>query len=75
MAQVRTLVAHKFNKLTMKDVTGQLGLMSLQGPKSRDILASLCAKAEDQMKVQQLAFARCEEIALQTITGQVCKPK
>ena len=72
---MQSLVAHKFNNLTMKDVTAKLGLMSLQGPKSQDILVSLCAKAEDQMKVQQLAFARCEEIELQTITGQVCKPK
>ena len=55
---MQSLVAHKFNKLTMKDITGQLGLMSLQGPKSQDILASLCATAEDQMKVQQLDFAR-----------------
>ena len=69
---MRSLLAHKFTKLTLEDVTDQMALMSLQGPKSQEILASL---SEDQKHVQQLAFAKCEEIALRTITGQVCNPK
>ena len=72
---MQTHMANKFTKFTLQDVTDQLGLMSLQGPKSQEILVSLGLEAEDQKKVQQLAFARCEEIALRTITGQVCKPK
>ena len=69
---MRSLLAHKFTKLTLEDVTDQMSLMSLQGPQSQQILASL---SEDQKHVQQLAFAKCDEIALRTITGQVCNPK
>ena len=66
---MQTHMAHKFTKFTLQDVTDQLGLVSLQGPKSQEILVSLGLEAEDQKKVQQLAFARCEEIALRTIHG------
>ena len=69
---MRSLLAHKFTKLTLEDLTDQMSLMSLQGPQSQQILASL---SEDQKHVQQLAFAKCDEIALRTITGQVCNPK
>ena len=65
-------MAHKFTELTLEDLTDQMSLMSLQGPQSQQILASL---SEDQKHVQQLAFAKCDEIALRTITGQVCNPK
>ena len=69
---MRSLLAHKFTELTLEDLTDQMSLMSLQGPQSQQILASL---SEDQKHVQQLAFAKCDEIALRTITGQVCNPK